>query len=85
MKINHRLKPFHKVGHGACKNIESPCHNFLACGPNNSCLFQRRRYYHDISTIPAIPCEYCAFWTGDLMKDWEIENMRTLLEIMENR
>ena len=82
MKIHPRLKPFHKTGNCKCKHVNYPCNNFCSCGPNNSCLKPQVKFGR---IHPRTPCEYCNFWEGYGMKDWEIENMRTLLEIMENR
>lgn len=76
---HERLKEFHKYGELICNEAISisafsyACFNYIGCGPGKySCLYQ--------SSV--IPCRGCLFWSGYGMKDWEIENIRTMLSIM---
>jgi len=79
IKIHPKLKPFHESGNCACFERDDDCGNWVACGPGHTCFHDKSDL---IGMIPQEPCEYCGFWAGTGMKDWEIENAATILGIM---
>lgn len=60
------------VVHPDCVEMED-CVHYMGCGPHkNSCVWRSG----------VIPCASCKIWTGYAMKDWELDNMVTMMEIM---
>jgi len=76
MTIHPKLEKFHVKGNSQCKKQKGLCDNFWGCG-KETCLKVKKQ--------AKVPCEWCVVWTGEGFKDWEIENMVTMFEVMSNR
>ena len=73
--MHPKLKKYYVPGNKKCDLKE--CGNWVSCGPNCNCVYHR---CIPIDMIPTTPCELCGFWSGEGMKDWEIENLVVMLE-----
>lgn len=89
LEIHPLLEKYHGLAtcDSLCLHIETccilskqACDNRIGCGPlRDSCLMRNLgKGSNDIY----IPCPACGFWTGCGMKEWDIRNAATMLEIM---
>ncbi len=81
--VHPRLEKYQAVAPYGCDvayNIpdgQCTCDKYISCGPyTSSCLYMGGS---------AIPCRGCLFWSGYACKDWELNNIITMLEVMINR